>query len=57
MKSLSNSNDYDNNNNSNSNNSNWIVQERDDSVFLLVGKPGSAAGHVVDSSSYFDRFR
>lgn len=33
----------------------WRVQESDGEVNLFVGRPGIAAGHVVDASSYFDR--
>lgn len=33
----------------------WQVQDSDGEVNLYVGKPGMAAGHVADASSYFDR--
>ncbi len=35
--------------------SEWTVQESEGDVVLYVGKPGAAAGHVVEASSYFDR--
>jgi hypothetical protein len=35
--------------------SEWAEQEREGAVVLYVGKPGAAAGHVVEASSYFDR--
>lgn len=34
----------------------WEAQETEGGVALYVGKPGAAAGHVVEASSYFDRF-
>lgn len=33
----------------------WQVQDSEGDVTLYVGKPGAAAGHVTDASSYFDR--
>lgn len=33
----------------------WAVHESEGDVSLYVGKPGAAAGHVVEASSYFDR--
>lgn len=35
--------------------SNWQVEYEVDGYILWVGEPGSEAGHVVSSSSYFDR--
>lgn len=35
--------------------SNWLVTERIGLWSLYEGVPGSAAGHVVEASSYFDR--
>eukprot|EP00428_Durinskia_dybowskii_P077638 CAMPEP_0170356704 /NCGR_PEP_ID=MMETSP0117_2-20130122/1315_1 /TAXON_ID=400756 /ORGANISM="Durinskia baltica, Strain CSIRO CS-38" /LENGTH=720 /DNA_ID=CAMNT_0010610821 /DNA_START=174 /DNA_END=2332 /DNA_ORIENTATION=- len=35
--------------------STWEAQETEGGVALYVGKPGAAAGHVVEASSYFDR--
>jgi hypothetical protein len=37
-------------------NSSWIVQHDSDNCVLWVGEPGHEAGHIVDASSYFDRY-
>ena len=36
--------------------SEWSVQETENGVALYVGKPGAAAGHIAEASSYFDRY-
>jgi hypothetical protein len=36
--------------------SQWAVQDSEGAEALFVGKPGAAAGHVVEASSYFDRY-
>ena len=35
--------------------SEWKQQECEGSYLLFVGKPGAAAGHIAEASSYFDR--
>jgi hypothetical protein len=35
--------------------SEWTLQDSEGDVLLYVGKPGAAAGHIVEASSYFDR--
>ena len=49
---------YNNNNNinNNGNQSNWKILEQEEEVYLLEGKPGTAAGHMAEASSYFDRY-
>jgi hypothetical protein len=35
----------------------WIIKEEELGISLFVGIPGIEAGHVVQASSYFDRYK